>query len=284
MLKKLVVFLFFVQLFLGQCYAGNKGLSIAADDTITYKINPEEFMSFNDSLLLIPAYDFYSQWDTLNIHPYKYDLSKKTDTTLILLNDPQYCGYQHPILGEITSDFGFRKNGFHFGIDIRLKTGDTVLSAFEGKVRIAKKSATYGNVVVIRHNNGLETLYAHLSKINVEVGQNIDAGRCLGLGGNTGHSTGSHLHFEVRFKGQPLNPNEIISFKNYSLIADEYSLTNKNFAYLSQAKKNKFYIVKKGDTLVKIAKKHGTTTHLLCKLNKIKKNKKLTVGKKIRFC
>lgn len=286
------LFVFFLLPGIAPIYGADRGIEnviTVAGDTISYKIDGEEFMNFNDSMLLIPGYEYYCQWDTLNIHSYRFDFSKKTDTTIILLNDPRYCGYQHPYAGEITSDFGFRKRRFHYGIDIKLETGDSVLAAFEGKVRIAKKSATYGNVIVIRHNNGLETLYAHLSKINVEVDQNIDAGECIGLGGNTGRSSGSHLHFEVRFMGQPINPNEIISFKDNNLMTDKLSLTNKNFSYLAEVKKNelkknKFYTIKKGDTLSKIAKRHGTTTSVLCKLNKISKSRTLVVGKKIRFC
>ena len=100
---------------------------------------------------------------------------------------------------------------------------------FDGKVRIAKRAGAYGNLVVIRHDNGLETYYAHLSKINVEVNQDVKAGEILGLGGSTGRSTGPHLHLEIRYLGAAINPEKVIDFKTYSLISDTLMLTQDCF-------------------------------------------------------
>ena len=140
------------------------------------------------------------------------DFSNKTDTTEIILADGNTYQFCPPIVGEVTSKFGMRKYRYHYGTDIDLNTGDTVHCAFDGMVRIAKHSDSYGYVVVVRHLNGLETLYAHLSKILVDDDQILRAGDVIGLGGNTGRSYGSHLHFEVRYLGAPINPQDIINF------------------------------------------------------------------------
>jgi LysM repeat protein len=178
----------------------------------------------------------------------------------LLLNDPTHCGYVHPFNGPTTSGFGFRSYRYHFGVDINLETGDPVSCAFDGKVRIAQKSKTYGNVVVVRHNNGLETYYAHLSKLIVQPGQDVVAGQELGLGGNTGHSHGSHLHFEVRYKGQPIDPTSLIDFQNKKLKADVYNLTQEDFEYLMKTYKV-VYRTRKGKKVVKYytpSGAHGT--------------------------
>ena len=164
------------------------------------------------------------------------------------MNDDVHGHYVHPFHGRATSKFGFRKYRYHLGVDIDLETGDSVVSCFDGKVRIAQYSKTYGNVVVVRHENGLETYYAHLSKLEVKVGQDVKAGELLGLGGNTGHSHGSHLHFETRFRGQPFDPNMIIDFDRMCLRADTYYLSKSNFKYMSEVHKVKHYSRKKKKT------------------------------------
>lgn len=262
-------------------------------DTIPFAIDEEEMMDYNDSLVSFPAYDLYCGWDTVNIHSAKFDVTSLKETTKnILLFDINSCGYVHPFEGKITSSFGPRKRRYHYGVDIDLETGDCVAAAFDGKVRIAKKSKSYGNVIVIRHANGLETYYAHLSKINVEIGQEVYAGEVLGLGGNTGRSRGSHLHFEVRYMGQPIDPSELISFDAHKLLCDTLTISCKTFDYLTAAKKaaaksskgkGKIHVVKKGDTLSAIARKYGTTTKVLSKKNGIKPNGTLRLGQKIKI-
>lgn len=122
-----------------------------------------------------------------------------------------------PVKNIITSPYGWRWNRPHRGVDIRLATGDPVHCAFNGVVRIARPMGAYGNLVVVRHYNGLETVYGHLSKINVKPLQAVKAGAVLGLGGSTGRSTGPHLHFEVRFQYEPFDPEWVLDFKNYTL-------------------------------------------------------------------
>jgi murein DD-endopeptidase MepM/ murein hydrolase activator NlpD len=196
----------------------------------------------------MPAGDLYDDWDTTMVHSDKFDALTFDDTVAIVLNDPSHCNYVHPFNGTLTSQFGFRKYRYHFGVDINLETGDSVKCCFDGKVRIAQKSKTYGYVVVVRHSNGLETYYAHLSKLLVHPGQDLNAGAVLGLGGNTGHSHGSHLHFEVRFRGQPIDPNCIIDFQKKEVRCDTYYLTKSDFKYLSETYKVKHYSRKKKKT------------------------------------
>lgn len=181
--------------------------------------------------------ELYDDWDTTAVHSEKFDALSFTDTLAIPLFDPAHCTYTHPFNGQPTSEFGFRRYRYHFGIDINLETGDSVKCAFDGKVRIAQFSKSYGYLVVVRHDNGLETYYAHLSKLLVKPGQTVEAGNLVGLGGNTGHSHGSHLHFEVRFRGQPIDPNMLIDFKGQRLRTDTLLLSQSHFKYLSETHK-----------------------------------------------
>lgn len=259
-----------------------------------------------DSLLAFPSNDLYSSWDTTVIHPYSFAESFKQDSALVRLTEPTDCGFVLPFKGNVTSEFGWRKKRPHYGTDIDLETGDTVVAAFDGMVRIAKLNRSYGNVVIIRHNNGLETVYAHLSKILVEPGQKIEAGQKLGLGGNTGHSYGSHLHFEMRYLGQAIDTEDFIDFasgclkKNECLITksdvenkyDLRALHNRHKKDLNHARassgakgkvKGKVYKVRSGDTLGRIAARNHTTIKAICKKNGIKQSKVLRPGQKLKI-
>lgn len=268
---------------------GSDTVRKVAPDTVPYVMEEDELES--DSLNFFPAESLYCLWDTINIHSPKFNYKELDNERELTLCNQQSCGYVHPFLGNVTSGFGPRKKRFHYGMDIDLETGDQVVAAFDGKVRIAKKSSSYGNVIVIRHSNGLETYYAHLSKINVEVDQNVYAGQAIGLGGNTGRSRGSHLHFEVRYLGQPINPTEMISFDDRKLISDTFCLSKRTFNYyddvykMAQAHNNarhKVHIVKKGETLSSIAKKYGTSVKTLAQKNKLKVKTTLRPGQKLR--
>lgn len=140
-------------------------------------------------------------------------LPDEISITLLKQNE-KFC---FPVKNIVTSPYGWRWNRPHRGVDIRLKMGEPVRCAFNGVVRIARPMGAYGNLVVVRHYNGLETVYGHLSKINVKPMQVVAAGQTLGLGGSTGRSTGPHLHFEVRFQYEPFDPEWILDFSNYSL-------------------------------------------------------------------
>jgi murein DD-endopeptidase MepM/ murein hydrolase activator NlpD len=267
----------------------------------TVKADLSKALSVNDSLLRFPAYEIYADFDTSVIHVVeKMDFANYKDSIHILLNDPAYCGYVHPFKGNTTSSFGYRHGQPHLGVDVKLEIGDSVHAAFEGKVRIAKRNKSYGNVVIIRHANGLETYYAHLSKLLVEAGQDVDAGTIIGLGGNTGHSFGSHLHFEVRYKGMPIDPNDLVNFAEYKLKSDTLLITKKTFDYASkrvygantyQVKTNgphgkpayvRYYNIRKGDTLSVIARRYGTSVTLLCRMNGIRTTTHLQVGRKLK--
>lgn len=153
--------------------------------------------------------------------------------------DIDVSGYVAPIKGKLVSAFGYRPRfgRMHRGVDLDLNVGDTVVAAFDGRVRIAKfEGRGYGYYVVLRHDNGLETVYGHLSRFLVKPDQYVKAGQPIALGGNTGRSTGPHLHFETRFMGIALNPASIIDFENYVAHKDVYT-----FDKLSSEKANKQY-------------------------------------------
>ncbi|MES2590405.1 MAG: M23 family metallopeptidase [Bacteroidota bacterium] len=291
----LLLFLFaFLSPILAIAVTRDSTFAKTAPDTIPFVIE-EEMEEMEDSLESLPAFDLYCGFDTVNMHSVKFNIeSLADDVKEIALYDKNSCGYVHPFSGKVTSGFGPRKKRYHYGADIDLETGDCVVAAFDGKVRIAKLSKSYGNVIVIRHSNGLETYYAHLSKINVEVGEEIFAGQTIGLGGNTGRSRGSHLHFEVRYLGHPINPTELISFTEHKLVADTLCLSKKTFDYVAEAKKaasknyanskkGKVYIVKKGDTLYGIAKKYKTTPKALSQKNRLKSKSILKPGQRIKI-
>ena len=284
------------------------------DDTTRVPLNPsivllntdEEHEEHEevDSLLAFPSNDLYASWDTATIHPYSFTQSFKKDSAIIVFTEPTDCGFKIPFNGNVTSEFGWRKKRPHYGTDIDLETGDTVGAAFDGMVRIAKLNRSYGNVVIIRHKNGLETVYAHLSKILVEPGQNVEAGQIIGLGGNTGHSFGSHLHFEMRYLGQAIDAEDYVDFQKGVLknnvvtftkadVETKYDLRalhtrqkkdlNLTRVTSTRSKYGKVYKVKKGDTLGKIAQRNHTTIKAICKKNGIKQNKALRPGQKLKI-
>lgn len=162
-----------------------------------------------------PSSDLYQDWD----NRYTHKVTALPETYKIDLR-----GFCMPTPSRvITSNFGRRWGRQHKGLDIKVYIGDTIRAAFSGKVRIVKYEANgYGNYVVIRHNNGLETIYGHMSKQLVRENQTVRAGQPIGLGGNTGRSTGSHLHFETRLCGVALNPALMFDFKNQDVIGDYY--------------------------------------------------------------
>jgi murein DD-endopeptidase MepM/ murein hydrolase activator NlpD len=184
-----------------------------------------------------------------------------------------------------------------------LKVGDPVYAVFDGKVRLSKAAGNYGNLVIIRHNNGLETYYAHLSERSVQMGDWVVAGQQIGLGGNTGRSTGPHLHFEVRYRGQSFDPERIIDFKTGELRREELLLKRRHFSIYAKYEQDfddeveiakieeeerkaaqaiKYHTVRSGDTLGALARKYGTTVNRICQLNGIKSTSILRIGQKLR--
>jgi murein DD-endopeptidase MepM/ murein hydrolase activator NlpD len=249
--------------------------------------------NFTFDTLNAPARQYYNFWDTVVINPYKEDLKLMNDTVVIpLITDG--CGFHPPAIGDLSSNFGFRRWGrrakFHFGVDVKMDVGDPVYAAFAGVIRIAKKSADYGYMVLIRHENGLETLYAHFSQLICYIGQHVSAGDIIGLAGSTGRSTGPHLHFEVRFKGEKINPNLVVHFPSGSLLADTLQIDRSCFKHLYEVKAAKLKLkipkyvkARKGDTLYKISREYGVSVKKIARLNKISIKTKIKKGRRIRL-
>lgn len=231
-----------------------------------------------------PASEYYEVWGTKGVNDGRVELKNVPDSILF-----DCSSYVNPLKkSQITSRFGMRRNRYHYGIDFRLNIGDTVVSAFDGKVRITKFDRRgYGSYVVVRHTNGLETVYGHLSKIKVTEGQSVLAGECIGLGGNTGRSTGSHLHFETRFLGNPINPEKFFNFETKEPKQAEFLMVkNDAFDYIKEVnalKARKYHKVRSGDTLSRIARRYGTSVNNICRLNGISRNKTLRIGQQIRY-
>ena len=255
-----------------------------------------------------PATDLYDDWDNIFAHRQ----TEVPDSFRIDLRD--FC---MPTPSRvITSNFGPRWGRRHQGLDIKVYIGDTIRAAFSGKVRMVKYEAKgYGKYVVIRHDNGLETIYGHMSKQLVKENQDVRAGEPIGLGGNTGRSTGSHLHFETRLCGMALNPALMFDFRNQDVTGDFYTYRKRTYAReqavatqlrganglngydpadvnspnmgksmaKSQRAATRNHKVKRGETLSSIARKHGTSVSALCKLNRIKQSVKLRPGQILKY-
>ena len=235
-----------------------------------------------------PALSLYPNWNNQYVHAYGKDAiipdSYTIDLTGIHMPTPST---------RITSPFGPRWRRMHNGLDIKVNIGDTIVAAFDGKVRIVKyERRGYGKYVVIRHDNGLETVYGHLSKQLVEENQLVKAGEPIALGGNTGRSTGSHLHFETRFLGIAINPALMFDFPKQDIVADTYTFRKTRGYERNRAGSHdtniasdgeiRYYKVKKGDSLSRIAKLRGVSVSTLCKLNRITTKTTLRPGQVLR--
>lgn len=209
--------------------------------------------------------------------------SELSDSISMMIAGEALSYYTHPKEGIVTSSYGWRDNRLHKGMDIDLKKGAPVVAAFDGKVRVAKKHGAYGNVVIIMHPSGLETVYAHLSKLKVKPGDVVLSGQTIGLGGSTGRSTGPHLHFEVRYKGHALNPSTFISFDEKKLLHNEIVIKKSKYGICAYPSNATFHTVKRGDTWYEVAKQYGLTTKELCALNGTQKRYYLKPGQKLRI-
>lgn len=275
---------------------GNSALSIVLFNDNTWRyILAEDYK--NDPEV------FNDHWDTTTIHAYKdVPLDSLPEATAIRLVD-SLESYHYPYIGRITSRYGPRKGRAHQGIDLGLKTGDPIYATFDGKVRVSKYVGDYGNLVIIRHNNGLETYYAHMSQRDVAVGDWVVAGQQIGLGGSTGRSTGPHLHYEVRYRGQSFDPERIIDFSNGNLRRDELLLKRRHFSIYAKYEQDfgdeeevarqeeaerkaaaavQYHTVRSGDTLGALARKYGTSVSRLCQLNGIKSTSVIRIGQRLR--
>lgn len=243
-------------------------------------------LTFRSEFFIPDSAYTYSTWDERTIDIYRADLTKFRDTVRIYLND-HVAGvfFTFPIQGRITSSFGYRRmmgHNFHFGTDIKCQTGDSIVAALDGTVRVVRYDRGYGWFVVIAHEGGLETLYGHLSKALVQPGYRIRSGELLGYGGNTGLSTGSHLHFEFRFLGEQFDPARVISFDQGQVLVDHFDLDASWFDHLVELARVKYHLIRRGDTLGHIARRWGTSVGRLCQLNHISTRTLLRPGRSLR--
>lgn len=238
--------------------------------------------NFGDGFAFYPGNRFYGVWDTQHLFPYSDSLYKCDTTTQIDLSAVVSGDFFFPFSGPITSTYGWRDSAFHRGIDIDLNRGDTVRSAFGGMVRFAGRSGGFGNVVIVRHYNGLETVYAHLWRIKVKAGDLVTTGQLLGLGGSTGHSTGTHLHFEIRFRGVAIDPAYFIDLKSRQLCSEKLTLVRTKQGYGVRPDGIEFHIVCRGDNLTKISQHYGITVKQLRAMNNWEGYVRLKAGQQVR--
>lgn len=243
---------------------------------------------------LYPALNLYDDnWNATTVNPYGRN-AQIPDSIKIDCSD-----WYMPSMGHVTSKFGPRRRRYHYGIDIKVQVGDPIFAAFDGKVRVVSTARGYGKFMVVRHNNGLETVYAHLSGFVAERDQEVKAGEMIAYGGNTGRSTGSHLHFETRLLGVPINPSEIFDFENKVAHRDTYTFYRKSgrmsttpygvsYAQAKSSTTHKensriaYHKVRSGDTLGRIAQIYGVSVSKLCEINKISKTSTLRIGQVLR--
>lgn len=282
----------------------NVGRTLSVDHTIDYLNYAEEQE---------PEGDIYDAgWNSDRVNCYA---GQAVPDRVVITGLDNFC-MPHP--GYVTSPYGYRRRfrRMHKGVDLKLNVGDTIRAAFDGRVRLTKYEARgYGKYVVVRHTNDLETVYGHLSRFLVEPGTYVKAGTPIALGGNTGRSTGPHLHFETRYMGYAINPMAIFDFANQTTHTDTYTFDKRtytkarNYSPAANAEYAKAYNssnpvkaaprssskatggksgsgksvkVRKGDTLSQIAARNGTTVKKLCRLNGLKTTSKLQIGQNIK--
>ena len=276
--------------------SSSEGLNI-----VLYNDNTWQYVR-NRNIDVLDETIYTENWNT-KIQPYDVELNSLPISMVIDLVD-SLKSYHYPFKGRVTSKYGPRRSRIHQGTDIDLETGDPVYATFDGRVRVTTYvRGGYGNLVIIRHDNGLETYYGHLSEISVEPDEWVTAGQIIGKGGNTGRSTGSHLHFEMRYKGHTFDPERLIDFTTGTLRRETFLLKRTYFSPYSrftqdfeeeiqsdeedkkiaaEAAAVKYHIVKRGDTLSRIAVNNQTTVTKLCQLNGINRNSVLRIGQRIR--
>jgi murein DD-endopeptidase MepM/ murein hydrolase activator NlpD len=249
-----------------------------------------EFFWTSDSIRMdcvwINNFEYYEIWNTNKINPYNFDGLAIKDTLDLPLFSSDNIVNTSSLLDStvITSDFGLRKAQWHYGTDLRVKVGQPVYAPFDGIVRISQfEKHGYGRFLVIRHQNGLETLYGHLSKTFVAPGDNVKTGDVIAAGGNSGRSTAPHLHFEVRYKGNAIDPNELYDFSANSLKSPTLTVSPQTFAYLSEARAIRLITIRRGDTLSGLSVRYGVPVGRLCYLNGISRKSILRSGHKLRI-
>ena len=298
MSKKNLFFIFFISLsFISFAKPNSEKIYLTSDSNFFSIINFfQSYTTQTDTTISNPTInndDFYSQFSLDNenaslINPYKVSIDSLPDSVHIACSN--YC---YPTISQrITSRFGIRGARFHNGIDIGVQYGDTIRAPFSGTVRfVSYQRGGYGRYLIIHHDNGLESIMAHFSRTLVNVGETVEAGTPVGLGGSTGRSTGPHLHLEFRFLGNAFNPEKLINFKttevNINTESNSYLLTKADTyshkAQLEEMKRAAYHRVRSGETLSHIARRYGTTVSRLCALNRLKQTSILQIGQRIRY-
>jgi murein DD-endopeptidase MepM/ murein hydrolase activator NlpD len=276
----------------------------------TFKYIPADSVAFRS----VAAYE--SHWDTVSLFAYRdialRDIADNTRVGLVS-GEKQYCC---PARGRVLSKYGPRGRRNHQGTDIKVEQGDPIYATFDGVVRFSRwNSGGFGNLVIIRHPNSLETYYGHLSRRNVKAGEIVKAGQVIGYGGRTGRATTTHLHFETRFFDQSFDPERIIEPESGQLRCDTLSLRKSYFSIHSRAVEGieeddnelaaadrtgratsdttmvastpaepakQYHKIQSGDTLLALARRYGTTVPEICRLNGIARNSILRIGKTLR--
>ncbi len=269
---------------------------LAMQKSVSDEIKLKETLEYMDDFFKeeeAPEYDLYEQYkDDQTVNPFQNAIVPETAS----IDVSEFC---MPTMGYVTSPYGYRRRfrRMHKGIDLKVQIGDTIKAAFSGYVRLTKLEGLrkgYGYYVVLSHKSGFETIYGHLSKFLVEPGQYVKAGDPIALGGNTGRSTGPHLHFETRYMGYAINPAAIFDFENKTTHTDTYTFNKSTYTqdrnYAPSRKKSttsvsasaSTYKVRKGDNLGKIARKYGTTVAAIKRLNGLKSDN-LSVGQRLKL-
>jgi len=274
--------------------------SIDEREPLIIEIEEETRPQGSDDFVSVATY--FSIWDATNINPYGIDSNNFDDVVDVeLYNKSQGRSWSVPNNSpKLTSQFGPRWGRLHAGVDIDLETGNPVYSAFDGIVRVSGYDGRgYGKFMVVRHYNGIETLYGHLSQQNFQSGTYVKAGDEIGLGGSTGRSTGSHLHFETRYEGNPFNPTYVFKFSGASTqpIADHLLISARVFDTYGLALKNEYgdagdrvttrrvawTTAHYGDSLYSIANRAGIPVEKLAKMNGLRVSSSLRVGRRLRI-
>ena len=233
----------------------------------------------------ITAFEYFSNWDTKKVNIYNFDFKEFKDSLVVKLYDEQLGQYWKMPLTDVlvNSRFGPRWGRMHGGVDLDLNTGDAVYTAFDGIIRVKGYDRYgYGYYYVVRHKNGLETLYGHLSKHVMEVGDEVLAGDLLGKGGSTGRSTGPHLHYELRYKGLVFDPEIVYDFDKSLLTKQELLINKALFGHIAKASAAAYHRVKRGENLGSIARRYGVSVSTITRLNGISSRSILRIGQSLR--
>lgn len=268
---------------------------------------------FSKSDEYIASHEVFTEaWNETATNPYQVKLDSIPETWAVWLVD-SLSEYHTPTTAtRITSNYGFRHGRYHLGIDLGMPVGTPLYAMFDGKVRVATTMHGYGKIMILRHSNGLETFYGHMSEFKKKPGDVVHAGDIIGYSGNTGRSTGPHLHLEARYKGFALDPLRIVDFSTGNLkqrimvlkrryfspastydqnFDEEFALMEDDAKALEAKRKADeeaarramvYHRIRNGENLGSIARKYHTTVNAICRLNGIKNPNAISAGRTIR--